>query len=74
MSITCKVLFALYENTMGRKPIGKKAMTATERSQRRYERQRPDRQLARLTAAFLAAEESARMAFIDWLRKKRFLR
>ena len=59
---------------MGRQPIGKKAMTATERSQRRYERQRPARQLARLTATFLAAEESARAAFIEWLRKKKFLR
>jgi hypothetical protein len=59
---------------MGRPPLGKKAMTDAERQRRRYERKRPERQLARMTAAFLAAEESARAAFMEWLRKKRFLR
>jgi hypothetical protein len=59
---------------MGRKPIGKRAMTDSERQMRRYARQRPARQLARLTATFLAAEESARTAFLEWLRKQRFLR
>ena len=58
---------------VGRKPIGKKAMTDSERQKRRYERQRPARELARLTRVFLAAEESARTAFLEWLRKRRFL-
>jgi hypothetical protein len=49
-------------------------MTDSERQRRRYERKRPERQFARITAAFLAAEQGARAAFIDWLRKKRFLR
>jgi hypothetical protein len=59
---------------MGRPPIGKKTMTDAERQRRRYERQRPARQIARMTKAFLQAEEAARVAFLDWLRKKRFLR
>jgi len=49
-------------------------MTTAERARKHYERRRPERQFARIAAAFLAAEEGARTAFIDWLRKKRFLR
>ena len=59
---------------MGRPPLGRKPMTDSERQRRRYERKRPERQFARIAAAFLAAEQDARTGFIDWLRKKRFLR
>ena len=59
---------------MGRPPIGKKAMTDLERQRRRQAKLRPARQFKRLTTAFITAEEAARTAFLDWLRKKRFLR
>jgi len=59
---------------VGRKPIGKRAMTDLERQQRRQAKLRPARQLARLTAAFIGAEANAREAFIRWLRKRKFLR
>jgi hypothetical protein len=58
---------------MGRKPIGRKAMTDTERSRRRYWRKRPKHQLAKLTKSFTEAEDSARIAFLDWLRNKKLL-
>jgi len=58
---------------MGRKPIGKRAMTAAERQRRYYARLRPGYQLTRLKSAFLSAEEATRTAFIDWLRKRKFM-
>jgi hypothetical protein len=58
---------------MGRKPIGKRAMTDLERQQRRQAKLRPTRQFERLKAAFLEAEEAARSAFLDWLKKHKFL-
>jgi hypothetical protein len=62
------------QGIMGRKPVGKRAMTGLERQQRHQAKLRPIRQFERLTAAFLAAEESAQSAFLDWLRTKKFIR
>jgi hypothetical protein len=61
-------------NEMGRKPIGKSAMTNAERQRRRYARLRPGYQLTRLKTAFINAEEATRAAFLDWLRKRRFMK
>jgi len=60
---------------MGRKPISTKAMTPTERSRRRR-LQGVDigDQVQRIVRMFEAQSAEARTAFIEWLRKKRFLR
>jgi hypothetical protein len=59
---------------MGRKPIGKRAMTDLERQQRRQAKLRPGRQFERLKAVFLGAEETARAAFLDWLKRHKFIK
>jgi hypothetical protein len=60
---------------VGRKPIGRKAMTPAEK-QRRY-RQRNIKiadQVQRLVYLFSAQSEEARAAFVEWLRKTRRLK
>ena len=59
---------------MERKPVGKKAMTPTERVRRhRLRRMTVEAQTAKVVAAFNAVTDEARWAFIRWLRQKHFL-
>jgi hypothetical protein len=46
-------------------------MTDLERQQKRQAKLRPGRQFQRLKALYLKAEEQARIAFRDWLRKQK---
>jgi hypothetical protein len=58
---------------MGRKPIGKRAMTAVERQQRRYARLGPARRLETAKRKFLNLSAAGKASFIDWLKKHKFL-
>jgi hypothetical protein len=56
---------------MGRKPIGKTAMTATERQRRRRARLREERPLADLRAAWDACGKAERARFLRELSADR---
>jgi hypothetical protein len=53
---------------MGRKPIGKTAMTATERQRRRRARLRPGQRYDALRAAWDACDKAERARFLRELR------
>jgi hypothetical protein len=60
---------------MGRKPISATPMTTTERSRRRRLRGvSVGDQVQRIVRMFEAQSADARAAFVDWLRKNRFLK
>ena len=60
---------------MGRKPIGEKPMTSTERSRRqRLQGVSVGDQVQRIIHIFEAQSADARTAFVGWLRKNRFLK
>jgi hypothetical protein len=61
---------------MGRKPIGRKAMTDAERQRRRRARLKPDplRRVTALTKRFLDLAVFEKTAFLDWLRRHKFVK
>jgi hypothetical protein len=59
---------------MGRKPIGKKPMTDTERQRRRYAALGPLLKLETVRRKFLDLSPGNKAAFIDWLKERNFIK